>query len=127
MKTNKTLYAATCSIFLGIASFSANAQDNIPHSDNTTVNIRDRNSNEQTADQAGNNASDLHIMQNIRKAVMADDSLSTYGQNVKIIAENGKVTLKGPVHSEAERKNIKSKAIEIAGKNNVTDELSIKR
>lgn len=78
------------------------------------------------ADQGKNNQSDRVIMQKIRKAVMADKSLSTYAHNVKIIAQNGKVTLKGPVHSDAEKQSIEQKAIDVAGAGNVTDEIVIK-
>jgi len=97
-----------------------------PAPDNTKVNQRDRAKSEPTADQAKNNVSDRSIMQQIRKAVVADKSLSTYGHNVKIIAEHGKVTLKGPVHSEDESKNIEAKAVEVAGAGNVTNQLSVK-
>jgi len=43
------------------------------------------------------------MMQKIRKAVVADQSLSTDAHNVKIIARHGKVTLKGPVDSDQEK------------------------
>ena len=102
------------------------AQDRPPASDNTKVNKRDRNKAEPTADQGKNNVSDRDIMQKIRKAVVDDKSLSTYAHNVKIVAENGKVTLKGPVRSEEEKKAIESKAVEVAGAGNVTNELTIK-
>ena len=57
---------------------------------------------------------------------MADKSLSTYAHNVKIISEHGKVTLKGPVRSTAEKQTIEKKAIKVAGAGNVTNEISIK-
>src|SRR4051794_28666206 len=63
--------------------------------DNTAVNKRDRGDSKVTADQAKNNKSDREVMQQIRKAVVDDKTLSTYAHNVKIIATNGKVTLKG--------------------------------
>jgi osmotically-inducible protein OsmY len=86
-----------------------------------------RNKEEQpTADQARNNASDREIMQNIRKAIVGDSALSTYAHNVKVISKNGKVTLKGPVRSEDEKKTIESKAVEVAGAGNVTNELTVK-
>jgi osmotically-inducible protein OsmY len=94
--------------------------------DNTKVNKNDRAKSEPTADQAKNTLSDRQIMQGIRKSVLADKSLSTYGHNVKIIAEHGKVTLKGPVHTEEERKSIEAKAIEVAGAANVTNEMTVK-
>jgi osmotically-inducible protein OsmY len=94
--------------------------------DNTKINERDRQKTEKTADQAKETTSDREIMQKIRKAVVDDKSLSTYGHNVKIISEHGKVTLKGPVHTDDERKNIEAKAIEVAGAGNVTNQLSVK-
>jgi hyperosmotically inducible periplasmic protein len=65
-------------------------------------------------------------MQQIRKAIMADKTLSTYGKNVKVIAQHGKVTLKGPVHTAEERKNIEEKAVQIAGAGNVMNQLAVK-
>ena len=79
-----------------------------------------------TADQQKNNASDRMMTQKIRKAVMADKSLSTYAHNVKIITQNGMVTLKGPVRSDEEKHAIEAKAIEIAGNASmVDDQLSV--
>ena len=57
---------------------------------------------------------------------MKDKSLSTYAHNVKIITQNGQVTLKGPVRSEDEKRAIEAKATEVAGENKVTSELNIK-
>ena len=94
--------------------------------DNTKVNERDRAKSQPTADQAKNAATDRDIMQKIRKAVVADKSLSTYGHNVKIISQQGKVTLKGPVHTDEEKKNIEAKAVEVAGAGNVTNQLEVK-
>jgi hyperosmotically inducible periplasmic protein len=90
------------------------------------VNERDRNQNEPTADQQKENRSDRDITQQIRQAIMKDKSLSTYAHNVKIITQNGQVTLKGPVRSEDEKKTVKAKATEVAGENRVTSELDIK-
>ena len=53
-----------------------------------------------TADQQKMNPADRAITQKIRKAVHDDTSLSTYAHNIKIIAQDGKVTLRGPVRSE---------------------------
>jgi hyperosmotically inducible protein len=58
--------------------------------------------------------------------VIADKSLSTYAHNVKIIAQNGQVTLKGPVNSETEKQSIEQKAIDVAGAGNVTNQITIK-
>ena len=101
-------------------------QDKPPASDNTKVNQRDRSATEPTADQAKNNLTDRDLMQKIRQSVMDDKSLSTYAHNVKIIAQNGKVTLKGPVRSSDEKQTIEQKATEVAGSGNVVDEMTIK-
>jgi len=83
--------------------------------DNTKVNKRDRNPGEVTADQQKMNAADRDMTAKIRKSVMDDKSLSTYAHNVKIVSQNGVVTLKGPVRSEDEVKTIVGKAVEAAG------------
>jgi hyperosmotically inducible protein len=103
------------------------ATQNTPaEADNTKVNQRDQNVNQPTADQQKNNRSDREITQQIRKAIVKDKSLSTYPHNVKIITQNGQVTLKGPVRSDDEKRSIEAKAAEVAGDNNVTNQLDIK-
>jgi hyperosmotically inducible protein len=115
--TCKWLAPALLSLLIGVAA----AQQTAP--DNTKVN---KDKTQTTADQAKNNATDRDIMKNIRKAVMDEKSLSTYAHNVKIISQNGKVTLKGPVRSEEEKKVIEEKATSVAGAGNVTNEITIK-
>ena len=56
---------------------------------------------------------------------MKDKSLSTYAHNVKIVTQNGQVTLKGPLRSDDEKRAVEAKATEIAGQNNVTSELDV--
>jgi hyperosmotically inducible periplasmic protein len=65
-----------------------------------------QNRSSPTADQHKSNASDQAITRGIRKSIMSGKSLSTYAHNVKIITQNGKVTLRGPVRSDEERANI---------------------
>lgn len=93
--------------------------------DNTKVNKQDNNNPEPTADQQKNNRSDLQIARQIRQSLSQDKSLSTYAHNVKVISENGKVTLKGPVRSEDEKQAVLSKAAQIAGENNVNDKVTV--
>lgn len=102
------------------------AGQSAPASDNTKMNQRDRNPNELTADQQQNNLSDRDLTQQVRKAIEADKDLSTYAHNVKVIAQNGQVTLKGPVRSEEEKRAVEAKAREVAGKGKVTSELTVK-
>jgi hyperosmotically inducible protein len=93
--------------------------------DNTKVNERDRNQAEPTADQQKENSSDRQLTQKIRRAVVEDKSLSTSAHNVKIISQNGTVTLKGPVKSEEEKQTIETKATEVAGQGKVKNEIEV--
>ena len=112
----------------GLALNTASAQNtqNPPQPDNTRVNKQDRSPGAVTADQQKDNRGDRELTQQIRKSVMADKSLSSYGHNVKIVAQGGAVTLKGPVRSEEEKKAILAKAEAVAGAGKVTDQLSVK-
>jgi hyperosmotically inducible periplasmic protein len=101
-----------------------NANGQTP-ADNTKVNTRDRVKGAATADQQKDNATDRDLTQKIRRALMQDKALSTYAHNVKVIAQGGQVTLKGPVRSEEERKVVESKAIEVAGAGHVTNQISV--
>jgi hyperosmotically inducible protein len=83
--------------------------------DNTKTNQRDRSQNEPTADQQKENQSDRELTAKVRQALVKDKSLSTYAHNVKIIAQDGIVTLKGPVRSEEEKTAVEEKAAEAAG------------
>src|SRR5271154_5356978 len=76
-----------------------------------------------TADQQKMNPADRALTQKIRKAIHDDTTLSTYAHNIKIISQDGKVTLRGPVRSEDEKNNIEAKAVAVAGQGNVTDQL----
>ena len=102
------------------------AAQNTTHStapDNTRAN---RNTAVPTADSAKNTMSDTQMMAKIRREVVKDKSLSTYAHNVKIISKHGKVTLRGPVKSDEEKKTIEAYATKIAGDGNVSDEISVK-
>jgi osmotically-inducible protein OsmY len=117
-------FVTAVGLLLVVPGSSLSGQE--PQPDNTKVNKRDRKASEPTADQAKETSTDRTLMQNIRKAIMADESMSTYAKNVKVISENGKITLKGPVRTEDERKNIEAKAVEIAGAGNVVNKITVK-
>ena len=115
-------------LFTGIMAASAGvafAQTPQTPPDNTKVNTRDRAKGAVTADQQKENAGDRELTQKIRKSLMADKSLSTYAHNVKIITQNGNVTLRGPVRSAEEKTTVEAKATEVAGANHVKSELEI--
>jgi hypothetical protein len=90
--------------------------------DNTKNN---QNQTNPSADQQKMNPADRAITQKIRKAIHDDKSLSIYAHNIKIITQDGKVTLRGPVRSEDEKNNLQAKAVAVAGEENVTNQLEI--
>jgi hyperosmotically inducible periplasmic protein len=80
-----------------------------------------------TADQQKENAADRTTTQNIRKAIMADKSLSTYAHNVKIVTVNGVVTLTGPVQSDDEKKRVEELANGVLkGSGSLTNNITVK-
>ena len=94
-------------------------------SDNTSTNAADRGPQKVTAEQQENDKADLDITRQVRKALVADKSLSTYAHNIKVITQHGKVTLKGPVRTASEKQAVEAKAEGIAGAGNVTSQLTI--
>jgi hyperosmotically inducible protein len=116
--------AFSTALLAALLSLPASAVTVQQQPDNTAMNKQDKNA--PTADQAKSNLSDRDMMKNIRRDVVKDKSLSTYGHNVKIISEHGKVTLKGPVHSEDEKKAIEEHARKYAGDSNVDNQISVK-
>jgi osmotically-inducible protein OsmY len=89
------------------------------------VNQRDKSASEPTADQQKNNRSDTDITKQIRSSITKDKSLSTYAHNIKIITQDGQVTLKGPVRSDDEKKALEAKAAEVAGADKITNQLDV--
>ena len=104
---------------------SASSKPSAVEPDNTGKNVRDRNESAKTAGDQSENEADRKITQEVRKSIVADDKLSTSAQNVKIITSDGKVTLRGPVKSELEKKEIETKAKQVAGVKNVENQLEI--
>ena len=122
MKIQRILLAA---LFCG--ALMSYAQDPPVKPDNTKVNKQDRNAGQPTADQQKMNKADRDLSAHIRKSIMADKSLSTYAHNIKVISQDGVVTLKGPVHSDDEKKAIVAKAVEVAGSaDKVVDQITVK-
>jgi hyperosmotically inducible protein len=106
-----------------LANPLAHGQQSAP--DNTKTNQGDASKGATTADQQKINPVDQYIAKQIRSSIIKDKSLSTYAHNIKIIAQAGMVTLKGPVRSEDEKSAVEAKAQKIAGASNVTSELTV--
>lgn len=116
------LSVLTALSLLGSAPFVF-AEDVRP--DNSAANVRDRGGDSITPIDQADSAEDLRITQSIRKAVVADDALSVNAQNVKIVTQNGVVTLRGPVGSAEERASIAAKAKRVAGVTRIDNQLEI--
>jgi hyperosmotically inducible protein len=111
---------------LSTSYMSAHAQNStLPAPDNTGINVRDRNPAAMTAGEQSESKSDLTLTRRIRKALMADKSLSMIAKNVKVISSGGNVVLRGPVKTEEEKTAIGAKASAIAGADNVNNQLEI--
>lgn len=125
MKMTWIIPAVAAVLVCGV-TIKAAQQSPPPAADNSKANKAALAKGQPTADQAKNSDADRDIMQKIRKAVMDDKSLSSYAHNVKIISQDGKVTLKGPVRSDKEKQNIEQKATDVAGTGNVTNQITIR-
>lgn len=129
----KVLLCALAVLVLGTSTGTAQTADKpavTPSQtapDNTGRNVRDRGGDTITPGDQSNNKADLNLTQEIRKTIMADDSLSTNAKNVKVITANGVVTLRGPVNTPQEKATIEAKAQSIAGANNVDSQLEVVR
>jgi hypothetical protein len=126
MRLKKYLWlAAATALFAGSVIAGTIQQDQQPAPDNTKTNQGDANKGATTADQQKMNPADRATTKQIRSALMEDKTLSTYAHNIKIITQDGHVTLKGPVRTEDEKTAIGEKAAQVAGAGNVTNHLRI--
>jgi hyperosmotically inducible protein len=119
MRTFTTSKTVTFALLLGTSMIGVYAQTSAPATkpDNSP----------QAADPQKMSSSDQATTAQIRKAIMADKTLSTYAHNVKITTQDGVVTLKGPVQSDDEAKTIVAKATEVAGSaDKVVNQLEVK-
>lgn len=90
----------------------------------TSERSANRGTDELTPLDQGNSEADRQRTAEIRKAVMAQTTLSFTGKNVKIITANGRVTLRGSVPSEGEREQI-VKLAESVAPGQVTDQIQV--
>ena len=79
-----------------------------------------------TADKQSQSKADLAITRQIRREVVKDKSLSLIAHNCKIITQQGLVTLRGEVKTDAERATIGDIAAKVAGAGKVTNSLTVK-
>lgn len=93
--------------------------------DNTAKNVRDRNLNTPTPFDQGNSQSDVDITAHIRQEIVNNPAMSVNAKNVKIITQNGHVSLRGPVNTAEEKRTIGEIASRIAQSQNVDNQLEV--
>jgi hyperosmotically inducible protein len=124
-KLGTELFVLSSGLFFGAsvpAKMLSSQETQQPAPDNSKAN---QNTNAPTADQQKMNPADRDLTKKIRMALHDDKSLSTYAHNIKIISQDGKVTLRGPVRSDDEKAAIEAKAVEVAGQGNVSNHLKV--
>src|ERR1700757_4629622 len=121
MKRTSLVLACLCAV-----SLAATAADDKKKPDNTAMNERDRSGETQTSGDQSNSSADLKITQAIRQALMKDSELSTTAKNIKIVTNNGQVTLRGPVKDAREKAKIDQLAKSAAGDAKIDDQLDVK-
>jgi osmotically-inducible protein OsmY len=94
--------------------------------DNTGVNVRDRADAALTPLDQGGSEADRGLTASIRQ-IVTQDQFSTDAKNIKIITENGKVTLRGPVKDAQERQAIESAVKKVSGVSAVDNQLEPKQ
>ena len=105
---------------------TAPAGEKTPIADNTRMNQRDHGSTGDTAQSQSNAKGDRELLAAVRRSVVKDKSLSTTAHNVKILAVNGVVTLRGPVKSDDEKMKVETLAKQVPGVTSVENHLDIK-
>ena len=119
----RTLLILICFSTVGLTAMAA---DDKTKPDNTAINERDRSRETQTSGDQSNSSADLKITQAIRRGLMKDSGLSATAKNIKIITNNGQVTLRGPVKNAQEKAKIAQLARSVAGGGKIDDQLDVK-
>lgn len=136
MKFDKTTVAVVAAAALAVAACSDERRAEVGDvganrvaandADNTGRNERDRDDRTVTPMDQSNSATDIDLTQRIRQGITSNDAMSVEARNVKVVSQNGAVTLRGPVDSQAEKDAIESVA-RSAGAARIDNQLEIDR
>lgn len=108
-----------------LAAGVVHAADN-PAADNTDRNERDKSGTTLTPMDQSNSSQDVDLVASVRRSIMEQEDLSTLGKNVKVIANGGNVTLRGPVENAAEKARIVAAARKVTGVSSVDNQLEVR-
>lgn len=106
-------------------SVRINTESAKPAADNTEKNERDREPGALTPGDQGESEADRGITRQIRQSVVGEEGLSMNAKNVKIITNDGVVTLRGPVESAGEKARIGALAQSATGVQRVENQLEV--
>ena len=93
--------------------------------DNSDRNERDRSGSTLTPPDQGGSEADRDVTQLVRQRIVDQDGFSVDAKNVKVITQNGVVTLRGPVASPEEKARIGVIATEASGVSRVDNQLEV--
>jgi hyperosmotically inducible protein len=122
--TYKIITAAAMAI-LTVSTVSLRGTRPVYATDNSEENAVLAKASARTAQDQPNDRADCLTAARVRRAIMADDSLSIYAQNVKIIVAKGRVTLEGPVCSDDERQSILFDVATVVAQSTIDNKLTI--
>jgi osmotically-inducible protein OsmY len=108
------------------ATATVTATQTSPRADNTDINQRDKGTATKTPQNQSNKDQDRTQLAAVRRAIVGEKSLSSMAHNVKILVENGSVTLRGPVKDAGEKAQVETLAKSVAGITGVDNQLDIK-
>lgn len=94
--------------------------------DNTARNVRDREGATLTPLDQGTGEADVTLTRNIRAALRKQEGLSINAQNIKVITRDGKVTLRGVVETDEERRLVADIAARHGTAGQIDDQLEVK-
>ncbi|MES2206907.1 MAG: BON domain-containing protein [Pseudomonadota bacterium] len=97
-----------------------------PQADNTNINARDKNDAAPTPDEQSGTEADRKLLASVRSAVVDDKKLSVAAHNVKILAAQGVITLRGPVKSTKEKAKVEAIVKKVPGVTSVNNQLDVK-
>lgn len=139
MTAHITSIAACCAVTLAgcdSGNDSASARDSqaaptrtasTTQADNTGRNRADSERDAKTPMDQSQSSDHVQLTADVRRGILAEDSLSMGAKNCKIITDkSGRVWLRGAVNSQAEKELIERIARRIAGEDTVTNQLEVK-
>jgi hyperosmotically inducible periplasmic protein len=116
MAADSVTHDASSPAMKGVATKNAN---------NTDLNTRDKSGATLTPQNQTNSESDIEVLAAVRRAIVDDDNLSMAAHNVKIMVEEGVVTLRGPVKNANEKARVQELTHTVAGVVSIDNQLDI--